>query len=242
MTTKAAQSFWNIQGIFRLKGQRPQAAAIAWGERSAGEKRAFLSKSDFSHGGLIPRRWKASYEKGDRRRGGGGHSRVEWWSFFPGKLDNSSAAKCSGQTNSQLKFRLHGEHTCISCSTTNHCAPEACASRCLYRLTGPGTRRSVAYDQPSRTISAANGETRLHRSLSWILPPERHRYRPNRPFYRPRIRAPRRCHVSTSWLIKKKNESPPSTDFNQVDDTFLIVCKGTLLQYHYLGIIIIIIT
>nr|KAF7398269.1 hypothetical protein H0235_016277 [Vespula pensylvanica] len=40
----------------------------------------------------------------------------------PFRTDNSIAAKCSGQTNSQLKFRLHDEHTCISCSTTDHCA------------------------------------------------------------------------------------------------------------------------
>lgn len=63
-----------------------------------------------------------SEEHADGRR----ERRREKRSFLSGRPDNRSAAKCSGQTNSQLKFRLHGEHTCISCGTTKHCAPEAC--------------------------------------------------------------------------------------------------------------------
>jgi len=61
---------------------------------------------------------KRSCAMGKVWKKGRSKERGRWWSFSCGRTDNSSSAKCSGQTNSQLKFQLHGEHTCINCNTT----------------------------------------------------------------------------------------------------------------------------
>lgn len=98
----------------------------------------------------------ASNGKGVKEGTRQGKGEERWWSFSCGRADNSSSAKCSGQTNSQLKFRLHGEHTCISCNTTIVHRRHAQAGVWNGWL-GLGTRRSVAYDQPSRIISAVSG-------------------------------------------------------------------------------------
>lgn len=125
-----------------------------------------------------PRAMGKGVKEGTKQQG---RREERWWSFSCGRADNSSSAKCSGQTNSQLKFRLHGEHTCISCNTTIVHRRHAQAGVWIGRL-DLGTRRSVAYDQPSRIISAVNGgsfapSTRLNLASRDIVIVESRLYR-----------------------------------------------------------------